>query len=117
MTEPKEKPVKVGMFAGIGAVFVAFARLVDRSTPEEFGNGFRIIFRAFLASVLILGGGFFLWTAAFMSKHQLNEHTGIIVGAVIGTFLGSIVGFYFGGQDRTKKTEPEELPRRLDVEV
>jgi hypothetical protein len=95
---------------------LAFADLIRRSTPAEFGNGFRILFRAFLASMLILGGGWFLWKAAFMSKHQLNEHTGIIVGAVIGTFLGSIVGFYFGGQDRNRKQEvvveeeKEDLP-------
>ena len=104
-TTPKIKPPGIRL---------AFADLIRRSTPAEFGNGFRILFRAFLASMLIFGGGWFLWTAAFTSKHQLNEHTGIIVGAVIGTFLGSIVGFYFGGQDRNRKTE-EEQQRAVDI--
>jgi hypothetical protein len=85
------------------SVFAAIARSIDRASPTELMNAFRVWFRAFLATVMMLGGGVFLCVASFTPKEDLNEHTGVIVGFFTGSFITSALGFYFGGQDRSKK--------------
>ena len=61
---------------------------------------------------MVLGGGVFLCYAAFMEADKLNEHTGIIIGFVTGSFIANAIRFYFGGQNRQKETEPK---KRLSI--
>ena len=56
---------------------------------------------------MIIGGGLFLWKAAFITG-DTNPDKAIIVGFVIGTFLSVPIGFYFGGQDRRKETKKDD---------
>ena len=88
-------------------VWAAIAELVRNSTPDDWVNGFRTLFRAFLATIMVIGGGSFLWIAAFTEKAELNEHTGVIVGFVTGTLITAAIMFYFGGQDKSKKDDSD----------
>jgi hypothetical protein len=63
---------------------------------------FRVVFKAFLALVVVAFAGTFLTLVAFKPADQLNEHTGVIVGFVTGTAFASVLGFYFGSSDRAK---------------
>lgn len=90
----------------MGKIFESFANLIANSDMVDLTNMYRVLFRMFLAVVMVVGGGAFLWSAAFEDAAKITEVTLMIVGFVIGTFLAVPIGFYFGGQDRTKKNEP-----------
>lgn len=66
--------------------------------PEQF----RVIFKAFLAVLVVAFSAVFLWRVSFMPTEQLSEHAGVIVGFVTGTAFASVLGFYFGSSDRPK---------------
>ena len=87
-------------------IFGALADLIANSDMVDLTNLYRVLFRMFLAVIMLVGGGCFLWTAAFTAGDKLTDITTMVVGFVIGTFLALPIGFYFGGQDRTKKNEP-----------
>ena len=99
---------KIGMWAALCMVITAIAANIKAAGPVEMSNMFRVLFRSQLATILVLGGGAFLWKAAFMQKAFLNEHTVVIVGFVTASVIGVAVGFYFGGQDRAKQVPPTE---------
>lgn len=96
----------MGMWAAIAYVIASIGQAIRDGGPIELTNMFRVLYRAFLATFLVGGGGAFLWKAAFTPKAFLNEHTGVIVGFITVSALGIAIGFYFGGQDRSKKTDP-----------
>jgi hypothetical protein len=98
-----EKPL--GIFGAIALILKAMATNIASAGPVEMTNIIRTIFRSFIATVLIAGGGSFLWKAAFVAKTSTNEHTGIIVGFITGSVIATAVNFYFGGQDRSKETK------------
>ena len=82
-------------------LFSALVSLITNASVEELAELFRVLFRAFLAMVMVVGGGCFLWKAAVLPADSLNEYTGVIVGFITGSFVGLAVSFYFGGQDTT----------------
>jgi hypothetical protein len=100
-TQTVEKPI--GIFGAIALILKAMATNITSAGPVEMTNIIRTIFRSFIATVLIAGGGSFLWKAAFVAKASTNEHTGIIVGFITGSVIATAVNFYFGGQDRSKE--------------
>lgn len=102
-----EKPI--GFWAAIAYVIQSIGQAIRDGGPIEFTNMLRVLYRSFLATVLVVGGGAFLWKAAFTAKAHLNEHTGVIVGFITASAIGVAIGFYFGGQDRSKKTAAEEI--------
>jgi hypothetical protein len=108
--DPVDPPVEEvkpigGMFAALGLIFSAIARNIASGGIVEMTNMFRTFFRSFLCTVLVIGGGWFLWTAAFMDKAKVHEQTSFIVGFITASVIGVCIGFYFGGQDRSKKPE------------
>lgn len=100
------KVEKIGMWSAMAEVIYAIAKSIEKEGLTEFINVFRVIFRSFLATGMVGVGISFLWKAAFIPKELLNEHTGVIVGFITGTFIVIAITFYFGGQDRQKKQEP-----------
>lgn len=82
-------------------LFHALVLLVSNSTIDELAELFRVLFRAFLALVMVVGGGCFLWKAAVLPAEGLNEYAGVIIGFITGSFVGLAVNFYFTGQDST----------------
>jgi len=86
----------------------SIANLIDKSDMTDVTNLYRVFFRMFLSTMMIVGGFCFLWAAAFTPEAEITEVTLLIVGFVVGTFLALPIGFYFGGQDRQKKNEKEE---------
>lgn len=105
--EPECEPTRqLGMWQVI-------AENIRLAGPVEMVNMFRTVYRSFLATVLVIGGGIFLWTAAFMDKEKVHEQTAFIVGFITASVIGVAIGFYFGGQDRQKKVEPEQQPALL----
>ena len=111
-TEQPKEETKIGLWRAICTIFMALAAILEAiaknivvAGPTEMSNMFRVFFRSFLATIMVTGGGWFLWVAAFVPKESLNEHTGVIVGFVTGTFITFALSFYFGGQDRQKKKE------------
>jgi hypothetical protein len=95
---------RIGIFAAIAYVIYAIGLNIKAAGPTEVTNMFRVLFRSFLAIVMVSVGIAFLWKAAFIQKALLNEHTGVIVGFITGTFITAAISFYFGGQDRSKKS-------------
>jgi len=85
----------------------ALANLIANSDMVDLTNMYRVLFRMFLSVTMIMGGGSFLWAAAFTEKARLTDITTMVVGFVIGTFLALPIGFYFGGQDRQKKNDEQ----------
>lgn len=108
-----EKPI--GIFKAFALILVAVANNIAASGPTEMTNIFRTLFRSFLATVLVIGGGWFLWELAFAKDGDLNKYAGVIIGFITASVIGIAVGFYFGGQDRSKKPEPEELQRDIQL--
>lgn len=102
-----KKEEAIGMWAALAYVVYSIALNIKAAGPTEVTNMFRVLFRSFLAVVMVSVGVSFLWKAAFIQKAFLNEHTGVIVGFITGTFITAAVSFYFGGQDRSKKP-PED---------
>lgn len=98
-----DKPI--GMWQALCLILVSIAANIKSAGPIEMSNMFRVFFRSMLATILVIGGGSFLWKAAFVAKESLNEHTGVIVGFITASVIGVAVGFYFGGQDRSKEPE------------
>lgn len=84
-------------------LFQAIVALIAQSSLTELADLFRVWFRAFLATVMVVGGGWFLWSAAMLPDEKLNEYTGVIIGFITASFVGIAVSFYFGGQDGEKK--------------
>ena len=70
---------------------------------------FRVIFKAFLAVLVVSFSAVFLVMVSFRQTDQLSEHAGVIVGFVTGTAFASVLGFYFGSSDRAKiqKEDPD----------
>jgi len=61
------------------------------------------LFRKLLGLLLILGGGAFLWKAAFLEN---SKHLGEVVGFVMGTAITLVLNFYFGtSQGSSDKSE------------
>jgi len=111
-TQTVEKPI--GIFGAIALILKAMATNIASAGPVEMTNIIRTIFRSFIATVLIAGGGSFLWKAAFVAKSSTNEHTGIIVGFITGSVIATAVNFYFGGQDRSKETKKLPIGEMMD---
>lgn len=106
--EPAPEVEPLGIFAALALIFAAVARNIASGGIVEMTNMFRTFFRSFLCTVLVLGGGWFLWTAAFMDKEKVHDQTSFIVGFITASVIGVCIGFYFGGQDRSKKPELKE---------
>lgn len=51
------------------------------------------LFRKILGLILVVGGGWFLWKAAFLKD---SKHLGEVVGFVMGTAITLVLNFYFG---------------------
>jgi hypothetical protein len=101
----------VGLFGAITLIFIAVARNIEEAGIVEMTNMFRMFFRSFLATILVIGGGYFLYRVALTFESdtvKLNEYVGVIIGFVAG-FLTAAIGFYFGGQDRKQKPLEEQL--------
>lgn len=110
MVVPKEQPKekRIGLWGAIVLIIVAIAQNIKSAGPVEMSNMFRILFRAFIAVLLLAGGGAFLWKAAFIQKALINENTNFIVGFVTASVIGVAVSYYFGGQDRANKVPPKD---------
>jgi len=83
---------------------------MDTQTIKELTDG---LFRKLLGLILIIGGGVFLWEAAFSGE---GKYTGEIVGFIMGTAITTVIGFYYHtsqsssekGKQLTELTEKEE---------
>lgn len=109
--EPDSKK-KIGMWASL----CLFVQAVTENTREadivEMTNMFRMAFRSFLATIIIIGFGYLLYEIAMIPEtegQKLNRFVGVILGYAAGV-LTMAAGFYFGGQDRTKKSDEEPKP-------
>lgn len=75
----------------------------NSETIKELTDG---LFRKLLGLLLVIGGGIFLWKAAFLKD---GKYTGEIVGFVMGTALTTVIGFYYhtsqGSTDKAKQLE------------
>jgi uncharacterized YccA/Bax inhibitor family protein len=107
MNEQKEKDVQKGTQKI--SILSTIAMKLSEFSPVEMTNLGRTIFRSFLATILVIGGGYFLYKIALIhetTEVKLNEYVGVIIGYIAG-LLTAAVSFYFGGQDRSKKTGKE----------
>jgi len=76
---------------------------MDINLIKELADG---LFRKLLGLLLIVGGGMFLWKAAFLED---SKHLGEVVGFVMGTAITLVLNFYFGtsqgSSDKSKQIE------------
>jgi len=76
---------------------------MDINLIKELTDG---LFRKLLGLLLIVGGGMFLWKAAFLED---SKHLGEVVGFVMGTVITLVLTFYFGtsqgSSDKSKQIE------------
>lgn len=76
---------------------------MDIEQIKELTDG---LFRKLLGLVLVIGGGSFLWEAAFNSD---GKYTGEVLGFVMGTALTTVIGFYYhtsqGSAEKSKQIE------------
>lgn len=107
--EPEEK--KASMWQAWCSVVAAVAENIKEADIVEMTNMFRMAFRSFLATIIVIIFSSLLYDIALMpetDETKLNRFVGVILGYAAGV-LTMAAGFYFGGQDRTKKPEPEPL--------
>ena len=67
----------------------------------------KMYFRMGFATMVTAGAGFFLYKVAFIEKSATNEHTGTIVGFILGVALSTVIQFYFGASDKQDKNKNE----------
>jgi len=76
---------------------------MDIKDIKELTDG---LFRKLLGIILVIGGSFFLWEAAFESD---GKYTGEVLGFVMGTALTTVIGFYYhtsqGSAEKAKQIE------------
>ena len=110
VNQKQEKPKeKTGLMESFAFILVAIANNISSGGLTEMVNLFRMLFRSFLATLLVIGGGWFLWQLATTKDAELNKYAGVIIGFVTASVIGVAVGFYFGGQDRSKKPNNEGI--------
>lgn len=105
--QPAPEVKTIGMWAAVCLIVQAIAQNVRDADIVEMTNMFRMAFRSFLATIIVCGFGYLLYEIAMVPESEeskLNRFVGVILGYVAGV-LTMAVGFYFGGQDRTKKPE------------
>lgn len=65
---------------------------------EEYVKAFKVftdgLFRKFLGLVLVIGGGSFLWKAAF-GMGEGENYTEAVVGFIMGSVITIVVNFYY----------------------
>lgn len=108
--EPAPEGKSISMWAAFCLVVQAVAQNIEDADIVEMTNMFRMAFRSFLATIIVTGFGYLLYEIAMMpetDETKLNRFVGVILGYAAGV-LTMAAGFYFGGQDRTKKPKPEE---------
>lgn len=118
-TEPVEEK-SPGLWASFCLILVAVARNIETAGIVEMTNMFRMFFRSFLATIIMVGFGYLLFRIAMIVESdtvELNRFVGVILGYIAG-ILTMAAGFYFGGQDRSKKPEEvEPKPLRIGAET
>ena len=62
--------------------------------------------RSIIAFLILVWSGCYLWAVTFTKSAELNSDAKLIVGFVIGTGVGTLINFYFGGSE--KKDTPDE---------
>lgn len=78
-------------------------------SPDEF----KMKFRAFMAVLAVLIGSFFMGIALFSKTASESEHTGTILGFLMGTMLTLVLTYYFGSSD-TAPDEPKQINLKED---
>lgn len=78
-------------------------------SPEEF----KMKFRAFIAVLAVLIGSLFMAFALFSETASKSEHTGTILGFLMGTMLTLVLTYYFGSSD-TAPDEPKQINLKGD---
>lgn len=116
VVEPQEPEIQpFSMWQSVCLIIQAVASNIRDADIVEMTNMFRMAFRSLLATIIVTGFGYLLYEIAMVPESEeskLNRFVGVILGYVAGV-LTMAVGFYFGGQDRTKKPDerqPLQIP-------
>jgi len=89
---------------------------VDINLVKDFTDG---LFRKLLGLILVIGGGVFLWEAAFPASGS-GKFTGEVVGFIMGTALTTVIAFYYhtsqSSSEKSKQIEKLTVDGGADEE-
>jgi uncharacterized transporter YbjL len=102
-----------GMWGSLCLIVAAIAHTMATADVVEMTNFFRNLFRMFLALIILIGSGWVVYRISMVKEADLNQYAGVIIGFVTSSALMAVIGFYFGGQDRSKLPD-EDAAGKVD---